>query len=415
MNRVAFLALARRADAMLRYALLPVALPLVVLAACVARALTMARRAAGKRPRNMWGPVPLVSNIYAAKALRRYGYRTASVVCEGDRISAPTKFDLYLPTSVPSGTLKDILRYAYFVHSLFAFDVMWFLFVGGFLGLTPLRRIEMQLLHLAGKRMILMPFGSDIAIPEYLGPFRDSMMSVDPALAARAPSVRRNVLYYSRHADFVIRNFQVGFLPRHDAFVPNFIAIDMELWSPNRADAARAKPPDAEIVVVHASNHRAIKGTDEIIAAVESLRDEGVAVRMSLIEGQSNDAVRAAVQGADVVVEQLICGYAMFGVEGMAAGKPVLSNMEWVPPEMRAGSCIADCPIVSTTKETIKENLRAIVTDAEMRRRLGAASRQYVEKHHSLESVGAIFDAIVRHVWNDEALPSFIRKLPASA
>jgi len=52
---------------------------------------------------------------------------------------------------------------------------------------------------------------------------------------------------------------------------------------------------------------------------------------------------------------------------------------------------------------------------AEMRRRLGAASRQYVEKHHSLESVGAIFDAIVRHVWNDEALPSFIRKLPASA
>jgi glycosyltransferase involved in cell wall biosynthesis len=402
-------------DRRLRYVFVPFVLPLLVVAVMLARAATAAHRAAKRRPRSMWGPIPLVSNIYAAQALGRYGYPTASVVCEGDGIAGPQKYDLYLPIGVPTTTLKDILRYAYFIYSIFAFDVVWLLFTGGFLGPTPLRRIEMQLLHFAGKRTILMPYGSDIAVPEYLGPYRESMMQVDPALASRAASVRRNVLYYSRYADFIIKNFQLGFLPRHDVFLPNFMAIDVSLWTPDPTDARRSPSGTADIVVVHASNHRAIKGTDEIIEAVKALREEGLAIRLSLIEGKSNEAVREAVRTADVVVEQLICGYSMFGVEGMAAGKPVLSNMDWLPPQMRAASCVGECPIMSTSKATIKDNLRRIATDPDLRSRLGVAARQYVEKHHSLESVGAIFEAIVRHVWDDDALPPYLRPLPASA
>src|SRR5580692_10273428 len=114
MSATAFPSLIRRVarpgDRLLRYLLVPLVLPLLFIAALFARVVTAAYRTAGKRPRNMWGPVPLVSNIYAAKAIRRHSYRSASVVCEGDRIAGPEKFDLYLPTVVPSGTLKDILR-----------------------------------------------------------------------------------------------------------------------------------------------------------------------------------------------------------------------------------------------------------------------------------------------------------------
>jgi hypothetical protein len=44
-------------------------------------------------------------------------------------------------------------------------------------------------------------------------------------------------------------------------------------------------------------------------------------------------------------------------------------------------------PIVSATAETLREQLRPLVADASERRRLGAASRAYVELVHDQERV----------------------------
>jgi glycosyltransferase involved in cell wall biosynthesis len=57
---------------------------------------------------------------------------------------------------------------------------------------------------------------------------------------------------------------------------------------------------------------------------------------------------------------------------------------------------------VNTPPEKIKENLKALIENPELRRELGMAGRRYVERHHSLEAVGGILNKIYHNVWFGE-------------
>ena len=88
-------------------------------------------------------------------------------------IHGPDDFDVVgtprrLPGRAPRlpGRLAGVLgrNYRVFAWALANFDVFHCFFDGGFLRRTPLRFREAQLLHLAGKRLIVMPYGSDNAV-----------------------------------------------------------------------------------------------------------------------------------------------------------------------------------------------------------------------------------------------------------
>ena len=46
-----------------------------------------------------------------------------------------------------------------------------------------------------------------------------------------------------------------------------------------------------------------------------------------------------------------------------------------------------EVPLVSATAETLRERLRPLVADAELRRRIGRASRAYAERVHDIERI----------------------------
>jgi hypothetical protein len=48
-------------------------------------------------------------------------------------------------------------------------------------------------------------------------------------------------------------------------------------------------------------------------------------------------------------------------------------------------------PELSTTPETIKTNLKALITDTALREAIGRASRDYAEKYHSYETAAYLF------------------------
>jgi hypothetical protein len=105
---------------------------------------------------------------------------------------------------------------------------------------------------------------------------------------------------------------------------------------------------------------------------------------------------------ADILAEQIIMThYAINAMEGMATGIPVLSNMEheFYTRVFRRYSFLNECPVLSTTPETLLDNLRLLVTNPALRRTLGDAGRAYVEKYHSFEMsrylFGAIYDKIL--------------------
>ncbi len=48
-----------------------------------------------------------------------------------------------------------------------------------------------------------------------------------------------------------------------------------------------------------------------------------------LVQGMPNDEARATYQRADMIADQFLIGaYALFAIEGMALGKPVLCHLE---------------------------------------------------------------------------------------
>ncbi|HKP37801.1 MAG TPA: hypothetical protein VJT71_13170 [Pyrinomonadaceae bacterium] len=357
-----------------------------------------------KLPRVVWGPTPIISIKFWSDALRHLGYQSKTLVYTIYPAYSREDFDITIDDFRPRHRSLQFLRpYLVMVWCLMKFDLFVFFFDGGFLAQTPLASFECQILKLAGKKLILTSYGSDIAVPEYLSFFREPILAHYPSLLERGPAIKQRVLYFTRYADLVIKNLQVGFLPKYDFFWPSYLAIDVDLWKPN-GQASSADGQTGEIVVAHSSNHRLIKGTDDLIRAVRELQQEGLKVRLALLEQCSNAEVRGSITNCDIFAEQFIGGYAMAAIEGMSLGKPVLSNLSCHDEELRNSPMLQECPIVDTSVETIKTNLRLLITDPELRRTLGAKSRGFVLKYHSYKAVGAIWDFLIRSVWNNKPL-----------
>jgi glycosyltransferase involved in cell wall biosynthesis len=156
------------------------------------------------------------------------------------------------------------------------------------------------------------------------------------------------------------------------------------------------------VSVVHTPNHRGFKGTEFLLRAVEELKNEGLQIDLRLLERVPNAEVRRIVAETDILAEQFIAtAYAMSGMEGMACGLPVMANLdsEYYTQVFRRYSFLNECPILSTTPETLRDNLRLLVNQPALREQLGRAGREYVEKYHSFEAArylfGKIYDRIL--------------------
>jgi glycosyltransferase involved in cell wall biosynthesis len=365
----------------------PIALVLVALS----RRDAIRRRRSGASPRIVWSPTPIVSISYWSRGLRALGYESTTLVEGVYHINRREDFDRTFD-DLRAGPFAP---YVAFLWALLHADVFCLFFDGGFLATTPLALLEPRLLKLAGKRLVVSPYGADIAVPEHLGRFRDAVLATYPYLAERAGRTRRMVDAMTRCANLTIRNLQFGYLPRGDVVWPNQVAIDVDVWRP-----VGDREPDGEIVVAHSSNHRAIKGTELLVAAIEDLRRGGMRIRLDLYEGRPNEDVRRGLERCDLVAEQFIGGYALAAIEGMAVGKPVLSNMSWLPAELVDTTCLRECPIVDTSPETLRETLTRLADDPDARSELGRRGREYVLRYHSSEAAARTWDAIIRHVWD---------------
>jgi len=150
------------------------------------------------------------------------------------------------------------------------------------------------------------------------------------------------------------------------------------------AGIAPAPPSDrTRPVILHAPSSRGRKGTEHVIAAVEGLEAD-----LEIVEGLHHDEAFARYRNADIVVDQLNAGwYGLFAIECMALGKPVVTFLHEEAVRRTEQAFQTTVPIVSATAETLRDRLRPLVADATERRRLGAASRAYVEVVHDQEQV----------------------------
>jgi glycosyltransferase involved in cell wall biosynthesis len=371
-----------------------------------------------KSPRLVWGPFPVISNKYWSHALAKKGWFSKTLMLPYGPINKRDDFDLYVLEIIrwPFLNILPALNklykrcsrlnpYVSFIYALANFDIFHHPYSGGFLGLTPLWRLEAFFLKLAKKKVIVLPYGGDFYRPSHIvdTSLRHGLLLSYPEYGREEDRIGARVDYWTKHASAVIPGFQIDGLGRWDVlpFIP--FTIDADQWRLKETYSGH-DGVSGTVKVIHTPNHRGFKGTEFLVRAIEELQEEGLKVELILVEKRSNEEVRRLMaEEADVLAEQFIAtGYAMSGIEGMASGLPVMANLEHeaYTRVFRRYSYLNECPILSTTPETMKENLRVLVINPELREELGRAGRLYVEKYHSEETACYMFGAVYEKIWH---------------
>jgi glycosyltransferase involved in cell wall biosynthesis len=151
-----------------------------------------------------------------------------------------------------------------------------------------------------------------------------------------------------------------------------------------------------------------------LIQACQELSAEGVPIELIIKERVPNAEIKKLMREVDIVASGFVTGfYEVFAVEGMSMCKPV---MNYWRPDLKSiystYSWASECPIVDTPVADLRKNIKMLVDNPELRRQLGEAGRRYVEKYHSHEAIGRLFDKVIRKVWfgeKTEFLPSGVR------
>lgn len=172
-------------------------------------------------------------------------------------------------------------------------------------------------------------------------------------------------------------------LPERAVFLP-YAHIDLNDWVPRYLPRK-----EGSLRVGHAPTHRAFKGTDYVLRAVQELQEAGHDIQLDLIEGVSNAAARRRYEEVDVLVDQLLCGwYGGVALEAMALGKPVIAYLRKEDFTHLPTELCDQLPIVNADRGTIKDALLHLLQlDSESFTELQVRSRAFVETWHDPSSI----------------------------
>ena len=225
------------------------------------------------------------------------------------------------------------------------------------------KSVQFKILHALGKRGLYHYLGRDIR-----GKTREQLaygLRADAEIVGSYDAIR-----WVPHADVVLPGIEVS---RIEPAIPG----------------DRARP-----VILHAPSSRQRKGTEHVVAACEGLDAD-----LEIVEGLRHDEAFERYRNADIVVDQLNAGwYGVFAIECLALGKPVVTFLHEEAVRRTEEAYGVEVPLVSATRETLREALRPLVADAAVRRELGAASRAYAERLHDVDAIAGQLVEIYQRV-----------------
>ncbi|MFH1454436.1 MAG: glycosyltransferase [Armatimonadota bacterium] len=263
-----------------------------------------------------------------------------------------------------------------FLKFIDKFDIFHFTFGHSLLS----ENRDIPILKSKGKKIVMQFCGCDIRCRDIVtSENRKASPCTDCRIECITAQKRDTVKFWETHADAIISHPEYSQLltkPYH-YFI---IGIDPDKWDEGKLQE------NSVPLIVHAPSMQDVKGTKYIVEAVNSLKNEGYDFEFKLLENMPNDELKTILQKADIVVDQLLCGwYGHLAVECMALGKPVLAYVDekWC----RQVGYAVEVPIINTTKDNIYENLKKLIKNPGLRKDCGRKSREYVEKVHDYRKV----------------------------
>lgn len=351
------------------------------------------RRSFNKQFNSLWAGTPILTLPLKARAEAMLGVNAKSLVYVSYGI-AKGGFDIHLGRWVCIPVLGRLVPLLTFLYACVTQDRLHFFCDRGLLPVHKLFEInwfELAVYRLLGIQMFFWVYGADVRT-------RNATLRLgEPNCCTFCPAVgsacactdergRRNYEVISHYATAVFSmGDMIHYTPgsRNDVF---FWPIDLAAeqgakYAPVYPDALSQKP----IRIVHAANHRAFKGTDFLVSAVEELAAEGVLIELVLVEKMPNEIALALYRSADIIFDQCLIGFhGYFALEGMALGKPVMSFVRSPQEYLLAPN---ECPIINTSLKTLKRDIAELCRDRDRLHDLGARGRQYIEKYYTVAAV----------------------------
>lgn len=335
------------------------------------------------------GPSPSVNHAGHQAALHCAGYSSQTYVNHVSHIVH--QFDVRadrLPTSIAALYL--------FLHAIFTYRALYIYFDGGALGETrALRWAEPWLYRLAKIKVVVFPYGSDVQELTRTNNllYRQAMAAQYPSHRFRRRRIVRQVDRWTIHANHVVSGCDwIDYMYHWDSLSLAHFTVDVQeraLWTWDGRRPLR---------LLHAPNHREIKGSRYFLQAIEELQQEGVELELRILERVSREEVLSAIAWCDVVAEQLIVGwYGMFGVEAMGLGRPVMAYLNPAFERFYVNVGIikpGEIPVIRTTPYSVKRRLASIAGQPNRLSELSLRSHQFARDHHSIEATARFF----RHV-----------------
>jgi glycosyltransferase involved in cell wall biosynthesis len=261
--------------------------------------------------------------------------------------------------------------------------------------------LALRLQRMVGIRIVMVPHGMDVFYLDGRRTRYDWMRRAQADypgwdLAQHREVAKRRTAMWCRHANLVVSadSTSARFLPRRDLSFK---------WFPVDCDALRPKDTGARTrpVVMHAPQHRTIKGTAMLCDAAERLAARGVPLVLRLVEKVARDEALRLYADADILADQFCMGaFGMFALEGLALGKPVIAYLD----QEHLGDPVFNLPIVNANPDNLERVLVVLLQVPELRARIGQAGREAAERYQSIEALAEVWAQLYRHVWWGEPL-----------
>ena len=342
------------------------------------------------------GPDPLINNIYHKKALLLAGYSAETFCVRTTYITKNFDFNFEKLNSSLYNIFSLLFR-PVFAFAILRYKVLFIYFNGGPLhyNSTLLWRIEPILLRLAKVKIVLLPYGADVqdlTRTQNLF-FKHTVCQDYPNFRFTALKIRKKIDLWTRHADHIFAGCDwVEYLYHWDTLIVSHFCID----TINLPTSARHKKKSNEpFKILHAPNHKSIKGTTFLCNAVENLQAKGLNIELNLIEKKPNELILDAIKDCDLVADQFVIGwYAMFAIEAMSLGKPVLCYLreDFLELYQNSGEIeVGEIPLINCKLQSIETTIEKLFYNRDELIKIGSKGIKYVCKYHSHEYIGKKF------------------------
>jgi glycosyltransferase involved in cell wall biosynthesis len=160
---------------------------------------------------------------------------------------------------------------------------------------------------------------------------------------------------------------------------PSQIRINVKKFIPAFPDVNKKKP-----LIIHSPTAKICKGSNIIVPVIEELK-KTLNFEFILLHDKTREEVLKIMKEADIFLDQIIVGgYGAAAMEAMSLGKP---TMCYIMKEVFEGGLPADCPIINTNPDNLKEQLVRLIENPQLRNDIGIQSRAFAEKYFDVEII----------------------------